>query len=101
MSRLNTDLLDRDDPFEVDDQLVHLFKHGGLGLDDVYDVWWDNPLYYPARPPADWLMVGEVPGDVLVVPLMKPNSADQTKARPIGVYRAPVWLDSRYRDDRR
>jgi hypothetical protein len=102
VTALDVDLLDPDDPFEVDEQLAHLFKHSKLGLDDVYDVWQDDPLFYPApAPPADWLMVGEVPGDVLVVPLMKPRTSDQKKARPIGVYRAPTWLDRQYRDDRR
>ncbi len=69
MALLNLDLLDPDDPFEVDTQLPHLFKHEVFGLEDVYDVWWDNPLFYEAVPPADWLMVGEVPGGLLVVPL--------------------------------
>lgn len=31
------DVLDDDDPFEVDDQVAHLFKHAALGLDDVYE----------------------------------------------------------------
>ncbi|HZT66947.1 MAG TPA: hypothetical protein VFA11_14255 [Acidimicrobiales bacterium] len=52
------DVLDDDDPFEVDDQVAHLFKHAVLGLDDVYEVWQSNPLFYPAKPPAHWLMVG-------------------------------------------
>lgn len=32
------DLLDEDDPFEMDKQVAHLFKHAALGLDDVYEV---------------------------------------------------------------
>ena len=37
--------------------------------DDVYDVWRADPQFYPAKPPAHWLMVAEVSGRVLVVPL--------------------------------
>jgi hypothetical protein len=54
---------------EVDRQLAHLFKHPGLGLEDVGDVWSSDPLLCPAKPPAHWLMVGEIAGRVLVVPL--------------------------------
>jgi hypothetical protein len=61
------DVLDDDDPFDIDDQVAHLFKHAALGLDDVYEVWQSNPLFYPAKPPAHWLMVSEVGGRVLVV----------------------------------
>ncbi|HEX4868621.1 MAG TPA: hypothetical protein VFV32_13505 [Acidimicrobiales bacterium] len=41
-------------------------------MDDLYDAWaFDAPLFYPAADggPADWLMVAEVPGDLLVAPL--------------------------------
>lgn len=48
---LDLDLL-ADEPFEVDVQAAHLFKHPHLGLDDVYDVWVSDPLFYPAEPPA-------------------------------------------------
>jgi hypothetical protein len=37
-------LLDEDDPFEIDEQAAHLFKHPGLGIDDIYDVWRSDPL---------------------------------------------------------
>ena len=96
-----SDLLDPDDPFEVNTQLGHLFKHGPFGLEDIYDVWWGDPVFYPAKPPADWLMVGEVPGDVLVVPLMKPSGSGPGQVRPIGVYRCPEDLRKLYRLDRR
>jgi hypothetical protein len=36
--RLDIDLLDDTDPFEIDDQAAHLLKHAALGIDDVYDV---------------------------------------------------------------
>lgn len=99
--RFHSDYEDLDpiDPFEVDTQLVHLFAHEGMDLVDVEEVWADNPIFYPAREDgeADWLMVGEVTGDILLVPLAagrRPN-----KARPIGVYKAGVNLAQRYRED--
>jgi hypothetical protein len=39
------DLLDDDEPFEIDDQAAHLFKHPAFGVDDVYDVWRSEPLF--------------------------------------------------------
>ena len=51
---LDLDLLDEQDPFEIDAQAAHLFKHPHLGLDDV---WVNDPLFYPAKPPAHYLMV--------------------------------------------
>lgn len=102
-ARLNTDLLDPDDPFEMDmGNIPHLFKHG-FTPDDVYDVYQGEPLYYQADEdgPADWLMTGAVPGDILTVPLAPPNSGDPTKARPIGVYRTGVEDRVKYEEDRR
>lgn len=61
--------LDEEDPFEVDSQVAHLFKHPYLGIDDIDDVWASDPLFYPAKPPAHWLMVAEVGGRVLMAPL--------------------------------
>ena len=54
------DLLDDDDPFEIDHQAAHLFKHLHLGIDDIYDVWRSDPLFYPAKPPVHWLMVAQI-----------------------------------------
>ncbi len=101
MSRefLNPDLLDEHDPFEIDDQAAHLFKHPYLGLDDVRDAWTSDPLFYPARPPAHWLMVAEVEGRVLVVPLAPSRSRDVRRCRPIGCYVAAHHLAARYRED--
>ena len=48
---LDLDLLDDDDPFEIDDQAAHLFKHASLGIDDIVEVWASDPLFYPAKPP--------------------------------------------------
>lgn len=94
------DLLDAKDPFEVDGQAAHLFKHPNLGLDDVMEVWESDPLFYPAVPPAHWLMVAEVAGQVLVVPLAPANSARTDRCRPIGCYVASAQLADRYREDR-
>jgi len=94
------DLLDDDDPFEIGEQAAHLFKHAGLGTDDIYDVWRSEPLFYLAKPPAHWLMVAEVQGRTLVVPLAPPDSGDPTKCRPIGCYEASDHLAKRYQEDR-
>jgi hypothetical protein len=102
-ARFDVALLDPEDPFEVDDQLAHLYKHETFGLDYAYDVFASDPVFFPADPdgPADWLMVAEVPGgDVLIVPLAPSRQADRHRARPIGVYRAGESVERRYRDDR-
>lgn len=90
----------REDPFEIDEQAAHLFKHPRLGLDNIHDVWASAPLFYEAKPPADWLMVAEVGGRVLVVPITRPNSGDTTRCRPIGCYQASALLPDQYRRDR-
>jgi hypothetical protein len=97
--RLNIDLLDADDPFEVDiGNAAHLLSHG-FSLDDAYDVWSDDPLFYEGQDQgrADWLMVGEVPGNlILLVPLAPPNHGQTTQARPLSVYEASVNVKTRY-----
>jgi hypothetical protein len=100
VERFDVDDLDEDWPFEIDRQASHLFKHPGLGLDDISDVWTSQPLFYPARPPAHWLMVAEVSGRVLTVPLAPANSGDRRRCRPIGCYVAADHLARRYREDR-
>lgn len=59
-----------------------------------------DPLFYLAKPPAHWLMVSEVAGHALVVPLAPPNSRDVRNCRPIGCYEASAALAARYREDR-
>jgi len=81
-------VLDEGDPFEIDVQAAHLFKHPHLGVDDVLEIWTSSALFYPAKPPAHWLMVAEAHGRVLVVPIAPSRSGDQTKCRPIGCYDA-------------
>lgn len=87
-------------PIRGNSKVAHLFKHPALGIEDIYDVWRSDPLFYPAIPPAHWLMVSEIAGRVLVVPLAPPNSDDPTKCRPIGCYVAAEHLAYRYREDR-
>ncbi|MBV9098174.1 MAG: hypothetical protein JO079_08965 [Frankiaceae bacterium] len=96
-NRINVDLLDPNDPFEIDaGNRPHLYKHG-YSPEDALDVYIGEPLFYPAQSPADWLMVGPVPGRVvLCVPLAPPSTGHYFKARPIGVYRASTSLTTRF-----
>lgn len=98
--RFDPDLLDEEDPFEIDAQAAHLFKHPHLGIDDVDDVWASDPLFYPAKPPAHWLMCAEVAGRVLMVPLAPARDGDPRRCRPIGCYEASAGLAAQYRRDR-
>jgi hypothetical protein len=66
----------------------------------VGDVRSSDPLFYPAKPPAYWLMVGEVAGRVLVVPLAPSRSGDRSRCRPIGCHAAAEHVARRYREDR-
>ena len=81
--RFDLDALDEEDPFEIDSQAAHLFKHPHLGIDD-----------------AHWLMCAEVGGRVLVVPLAPARSGDPSRCRPIGCYLAAGSLAAQYRRDR-
>lgn len=98
--RFDLEALEEGDPFEIDDQAAHLFKHAPYGIDDIYEVWESDPIFYPARPPAYWLMVTAIEGEVLVVPLAPPDSRDPTQCRPIGCYQAAEHLADQYRKDR-
>ena len=98
--RFDLDLLDEEDPFEIDSQAAHLFKHPHMGIEDIDDVWASDPLFYPAKPPAHWLMCAEVGGRVLVVPLAPARSGDPHRCRPIGCYEAADGLAAQYRRDR-
>jgi hypothetical protein len=99
--RFDPGILDEEDPFEIDTQAAHLFKHPHLGIDDIDDVWASDPLFYPASPPAHWLMCAEVGGRVLMVPLAPARSGDRQRCRPIGCYEASQVLAAQYRKDRR
>lgn len=98
--RFDLGLLDDEDPFEIDDgNRPHLFKHlpmdsrgrlVAVGPEDVLDVYlYGDPSFFEAREggPADWLMVGMVPGLTICVPLAPPISGDVRRCRPIGIYR--------------
>lgn len=79
----------------------HLLSHG-FSLDDALDVWADDPRFYEANldGPADWLMVGNVPGNLyLLVPLAPPHHGNYRQARPIGVYEASTTLREQYRSE--
>ena len=95
--RFDPDLLDEQDPFEIDAQATHLFKHPHLGVEDV---WASDPLFYPAKPPTHWLMCAEVAGRVLVVPLAPSRNGDPLHCHPIGCYEATQGLATQYRRDR-
>jgi hypothetical protein len=97
--RFKPDGLDEENPFEIDDQVPHLFKHESLGLDDVKEVWNSDPLFYPSKPPAHWLMCARIDGRVLVVPLAPARSGDPRQCRPIGCYVASRELATQYTRD--
>lgn len=46
-------------------------KHAPLGIDDIYEVWESDPLFYPAIPPAHWLMVPSSPDACSSFPLRR------------------------------
>lgn len=97
---VDPELLDDDDPFEVDaGNHAHLFKHGHYGYDDLLDVFACDPIFFPAQlgGAAEWLMVAQTPGEpALVVPLAPPQSGDSSRARPIGIYPATGSLLAAY-----
>jgi len=107
--RLDIDLLDPENPFEIDDgNRVHLMKHlpeddqgrpVAVGPEDVLDAYiYGDPVFYPANEygAADWLMVGMVPGLVICVPIAPPNNGDPRFCRPIGIYKPSVEDRDRY-----
>ncbi len=42
--RFDPDQLDLVEPFDIDRQSAHLFKHPHLGLADVFEIWESDPL---------------------------------------------------------
>ncbi len=103
--RFDLEALDPDDPFELDDgNIPHLAKHAPFTADDALDAWTvGDPLFYPASEdgPADWLMLGRIPGAIVVVPLAPPHRGDPRKCRPIGIYEPSRGLAHRYEEDSR
>lgn len=98
--RFDPDLLGDEDRFEIDAQAAHLFKHPNLGIDDIIEVWISDPLFYPATPPAHWLMCAEVEGRVLVVPLAPSRHGDPPAAARSAATRRPAHLPLNTGEDR-
>jgi hypothetical protein len=107
--RLDPDLLDLENPFEIDDgNRKHLHKHlpeddhgrpVAVGPEDILDAYiYGDPNFFPADEcgVADWLMVGMVPGLVICVPIAPPDSGDARFCRPIGIYKPSVEDRNRY-----
>lgn len=82
------DQLDQDDPFEIDHgNDHHLAKHAPFTAEDLYDAFMDHPVFVDApHEPAHLLMIAEIPGDMVVVPVMP--AREPTQVRPIGIWRA-------------
>jgi hypothetical protein len=109
--RFEVNLLDPEEPFEVDDMnRPHLFKHlpseGGryvsVGPEDILDLYhYGDPLYFEGyeEGEADWLMIGIVPGLMLLVPLAPPNSGHPSRCRPIGLYSPSREQRQRYLEE--
>lgn len=108
-SRFDLDLLDPNDPFEIDDRnRPHLYKHlpvaedryVSVGVEDILDVYlYGDPMYEPGdeEHEADWIMIGEAPGIVLAVPLAPPRKPDPSQCRPIGLDSATEEERGRHR----
>jgi len=107
--KLDVDLLDPENPFEIDDgNRPHLYKHlpeddkgrpVAVGTEDVLDAYiYGDAAFYEADPAgsADWLMIGEVPGLVICVPIAPPKSGDVRFCRPIGIYKPSIEDRNRY-----
>lgn len=96
---LDVDQLDQDDPLEIDDDNApHLAKHEPFTSDDSLDAFFDNPVFVDApHEPALWIMIAEIPGEIVLVPLMRARRRDD-QVRPIGIYRAGHRYREVYRD---
>ncbi len=71
-----------------------------FGVDDIYEIWNSDPLFYPAKPPAHWIMVAErFAGEVAMVPPPHPTPLSPTKRRPTRGYVAAKYVADRYRED--
>lgn len=100
--RFDIDVLDLDDPFELDDgNIPHLAKHPPFTAAVLDEAWrFGEPRFLPAADdgPADWLMVAQVAGSGLIlVPLAAGRSARQ--CRPIGIYPPSKQQETAYWQD--
>jgi hypothetical protein len=93
--------LDGEDPFGIDIQAAHLFRHPHPGIDDIDDVRASDPLFCPAKPSAHWLMCAETGGRVLMVPLAPSRGGDPGRCGTIGCHEASQALAVRHRKDRK
>lgn len=96
-------LLDVAAPFEFDDDnLPHLFADVAYCPEDIEDVFLlGEPQFYEDESggAGEWLMVGRVPGDgIVVVPLIRARSTF-TQLRPITIFAASRALAERYAMD--
>lgn len=103
--RFDPELLDDDDPFEIDDgNRPHLAKHYPYSAEDLGQAWGDPDRLFVAATapgPADGLLVARLPGGrVAQVPLSPPRSGDWRRCRPIGIYEASAALAALYEEDR-
>jgi hypothetical protein len=108
-ARFDYHRLNQADPFEIDEgNLPHLHAHlptddrgrlVPLAVDDIYDVYYGVPRFYEADQvgSADWLMLGEVPGGLIIcVPLAPANSERYDQCRPTALYKAVTRLKRKY-----
>ncbi len=65
-----------------------------------YEIWNSDPLFYPAIPPAHWLMIAEIAGEVVMVPLAPSGRGDPSRRWPIGCYVAAKHLADQDKEDR-
>jgi uncharacterized DUF497 family protein len=74
-----------------------------VGPGDLLDVFlYGDALFYPAdrsRGDAEWIMVGQVPGLVLAIPLARSSSGDTSKCRPVSIHQASESERRRYQGD--
>jgi hypothetical protein len=101
--RFDPELLDDDDPFEIDDDnRPHLAKHYPYSPDDLFAAGADPDRLFVAATadgPADWLLVARVEARVVVVPLAAPRNGVRRRCRPIGIYPANAGLVDLYEED--
>lgn len=88
--RFDIDLLDLEDPFEIDDgNTPHLAKHAPFTHETLDEAWrFGEPRFFEAASggAADWLMIAEVTGEGLVIVPLAPGTTVH-QCRPIGIYK--------------
>ncbi len=101
--RFDPRLLDPNNPFEFDDRnRSHLAKHAPFTEESVFDAWADPGMFLAVAADdraADWLMIADVGGTIVQVPLAPARSGDPRQCRPIGVYAATSAQIQRYREE--